>query len=263
MRAALGILVAAALAYIAFCLLVFVQQRSLMYFPTPPTRTPPGAEVIALAGNVVVTAFRQDRAPALLYFGGNAEDVNGSLGELAAAFPGHAIYLMQYRGYGGSDGAPTEEGLVSDALALYDKVRRRHERIEVAGRSLGSGVAIQLAAARPVDRLVLITPFDSMRDVAGRHYPYLPVRWLLRDPYDSAAYAPKVNAPTVLVAAADDEIIPRASTEALFRCFAPGVATMTVIEGVGHNTISSSPRYIAAISGGAIDASLAEQGERR
>jgi uncharacterized protein len=171
MRAVLGILLTAAIVYLGFCALIFFQQRSLMYFPTPRSPVPSGATVIPLAvdgAELAVTALRQDRPNALIYFGGNAEDVNGSAGELAAAFPDHAIYLMQYRGYGASTGEPSEQALISDALALFDSIRKRHARIEVAGRSLGSGVAIQLASARPVARLVLITPFDSMRDVALR-----------------------------------------------------------------------------------------------
>ena len=173
--------------------------------------------------------------------------MNGSAGELSAAFPGHAIYLMQYRGYGASTGAPSEQALVSDALALYDLVRARHRQIEVVGRSLGSGVAIQLASARPVVRLVLVTPFDSMRDLAARHYRWLPVRWLMRDRYDSGAYAPKIGAPTTVIAAQRDEVIPAAQTKALFSRFRDGVADMIVIGGTGHNTISSSPHYVSAL----------------
>lgn len=255
-RVAYGFAVTAVLAYAAVCALIFLQQRSLMYFPTPPSPLPAGATSMTLAADgaqVHVTVFQAGRPDALLYFGGNAEDVNGSLPELATAFPDHAIYLMQYRGYGASTGTPTERVLVQDAIALYDMVKARHGRIAVAGRSLGSGVAVQLAGARPVARLVLITPFDSMRSVAAAHYSYLPVRWLMRDGYDSADHAGRITAPTMLIAAANDEIIPRASTEALFARFPKGVAVMKVIDGVGHNTISASPHYIPALQGAGPD----------
>jgi pimeloyl-ACP methyl ester carboxylesterase len=262
MRAAFGMLTTAAIVYAGFCALMFFQQRSLMYFPTPPAPVPAGAAVLALpvdGARLAVTALRQDRANALLYFGGNAEDVNGSVGELSAAFPDHAIYLMQYRGYGHSSGTPTERALVTDALALFDSVRSRHARIDVAGRSLGSGVAVQLASARPVGRLVLVTPFDSLRDVAAGHYKWLPVRWLMRDRYDSGAHAPGISVPTTLVAAEHDEIIPTAQTETLFKRFPAGVAEMVVIEGTAHNTISLNPRYIEALRGG--PAALARKGD--
>ena len=252
MRAVLGILMTAAIVYIGFCALMFFQQRSLMYFPTPPTPVPAGATVLALpveGARLAVTALRQEQPHALIYFGGNAEDVNGSVDELAAAFPDHAIYLMQSRGYGASTGAPSEQALVSDALALFDHVRSRHGRIEVAGRSLGSGIAIQLAGARPVARLVLITPFDSMRDVAAAHYRWLPVRWLMRDRFDSGTHAQNIVAPTTLIAAEHDWIIPAQQTKALLARFRQGVADLVVIEDTGHNTISSSPRYIPALRG--------------
>ncbi|HEY1042746.1 MAG TPA: hypothetical protein VGE60_02695 [Telluria sp.] len=251
-RAAIGILALAVLAYAGLCALVFFQQRSLMYFPVPPTPTPAGAVAMELpvdGARVTVTVFGQERRRALLYFGGNAEDVNGSLGGLSAAFPDHAIYLMHYRGYGNSSGEPSEAALVSDALALYDQVTRKHAAVAVAGRSLGSGVAIQLASARPVERLVLVTPFDSMRHVAAAHYRYLPVRWLMRETYDSLKHAQHISAPTTLIAAAEDRIIRPAHARALWAAFPQGVATMTVIAGVGHNDIESSPRYLPALRG--------------
>ena len=253
-RFALGILVAIALAYIGLCALMFFQQRSLMYFPVPESPVPPGAATIALpveGARVVVTAVQPGRPQALIYFGGNAEDVNGSLSDLARAFPDHAIYLMHYRGYGPSTGDPSERVLVCDAIALYDRLRPQHAHIEVAGRSLGSGIAIQLASARPVQRLVLITPFDSMRSVAAAHYGYLPVRWLMRDTYDSVTYAARIAAPTTIIAAGDDRIIPPSHAKALFERFPIGVATMIVIEGAGHNDISFSARFIPALKGAA------------
>ena len=215
-----------ALAYLALCAVLFVFQRSLIYFPTagsPADR----ATMITLpvdGGEVLVTARGRSSPKALIYFGGNAEDVAYSLPELSAAFPGHALYLLHYRGYGGSAGKPSEAALFADALALFDKIRAGHPEIMVVGRSLGSAVAVYLASLRPVSRLILVTPFDSLPDVAARHYPYFPVRWLLRDRLESSKYASKVTAPTLVIAAEHDEIIPRASTESLASRFPRGVA---------------------------------------
>jgi pimeloyl-ACP methyl ester carboxylesterase len=194
-----------------------------------------------------------DAAPAVLYFGGNAEAVTYSLPELDAAFPTHALYLMHYRGYGGSGGRPSEAALVADAHALLDRVRvaQRGGDIVVVGRSLGSGVAVQLAAGRPRDigRVVLVTPYDSLVALAARFYPVFPVRWLLRDRYDSARHAPQIDAPTLLIAAEHDEVIPREHAEALAARFRAGLATLRVVDGVGHNDISQSPEYMRLLRG--------------
>ena len=186
---------------------------------------------------------------ALIYFGGNAEDVSYSLPGLANAFPDHAVYLLHYRGYGGSTGTPSEAAIIKDALTLFDKVHAEHKNIVVVGRSLGSGVAVQLASQRPVARLVLVTPYDSIAEIAARQFPVFPVRWLLRDKFESYKYAPQITVPTLIIAAEHDEVIPRASTDALFNSFRARVAVFKVIARTGHNTISDSPEYIPLLTG--------------
>jgi len=108
---------------------------------------------------------------------------------------------------------------------------------------------VQLAAARRVERLVLVTPYDSLLGIAAGQFPFVPVRWLLRDTYDSGRAAPRIDAPTLLIAAEHDEVIPRASTDLLLTRFRRGIATMAVIAGTGHNTISASPLYTELLAG--------------
>lgn len=246
-RILVSLLITVATAYVVLCGVLFAFQRSLIYFPQPRSN-PTGSTILTLkteAGPVLVSTrpIASPGSDALLYFGGNAEDVSQSLPGLSAAFPNYAIYLLHYRGYGGSAGSPSERALITDALALFDQVHDRHKNIVVVGRSLGAGVAVHVASVRPVARLVLVTPFYSLGDVAGRHYPYLPVRWLLRDKFDSWRYAPQVTAPTRIIAAENDEVIPRASTELLRTRFKDGIASYVVVPNVGHNTISDSPDY--------------------
>ncbi|MBI3368225.1 MAG: alpha/beta fold hydrolase [Burkholderiales bacterium] len=238
------------LVYGGLCLVLYLAQDSLLYFPQPRANT--GAPTIRLAtadAQVLVTTRPREGADAMLYFGGNAEDVSQSLPGLAAAFAEHALYLMHYRGYGGSTGEPSEAALFADALALFDQVRASHPNIVVVGRSLGSGVAVYLASQRSVARLVLVTPYDSIVQLAADRIPYFPVRWLLRDKFDSARHAAQVNAPTLLIAAERDEVIPRASTEALLTRFRSGLAEMRVVPGAGHNTIDHSPEYGRLLKG--------------
>jgi pimeloyl-ACP methyl ester carboxylesterase len=137
--------------------------------------------------------------------------------------------------------------LHADALALFDQVRTDHPDIALVGRSLGSGVAARLASERPASRLILVTPYDSIQELAARQFPYFPVRWLLTDKFESWRYAPVIRVPTLLLQAERDEVIPGASTERLHAAFARGVASRIVIRGAGHNTISDSPLYLDSI----------------
>ncbi|WP_339548422.1 alpha/beta hydrolase [Pseudomonas sp. RA_35y_Pfl2_P32] len=251
-RILMSIVVIAAALYLALCAGLWVFQRALIYYPQPRAGESATA-LLRLAVDeeqVLVSVRLRDGPQALIYFGGNAEDVSANLPAFAQAFPNHALYLMHYRGFGGSSGSPSEEGIAADALALFDQVYADHRQVVVVGRSLGSGVAVRLASQRPAARLILITPYNSLAELAARQLPIFPVRWLLRDHYDSWTYAARIQVPTLLLAAEHDEVIPRASTERLLQHFAHGVARLEVIAGTGHNSIAASPRYLPLLRDG-------------
>ena len=215
-----------------------------MYYPRPNANRG-GITSITLDtpdGTVSVLTRARPGDEALIYFGGNAEDVSLEMPELAPRYPG-SIYLLNYPGYGDSAGRPSQQALLQAGLALFDRVHATHSKVVAVGRSLGSGVAVRVAAERPVWRLVLVTPFATFTDPAAAAYPWLPVRWLMRDRFDSGRYAPKITTPTRIIVAERDEIIPRASTERLRDSFRPGVASYRVLPEVGHNTISLAPEY--------------------
>ncbi|MCY1289951.1 hypothetical protein D9M68_544440 [compost metagenome] len=236
--------------YLGACVALYVFQRALIYYPQARSVDAPVLLRLAVDDAQVLVSVRPRPGPkALIYFGGNAEDVSLNLPSFAQAFPEHALYLLHYRGYGGSSGAPSEAAIQRDALALFDRVRASHSQVVVVGRSLGSGVAVRLASQRPAAGLVLITPYDSLQELAAGQFPYFPVRWLLRDRFASWQYAARIGVPTLLLAAEHDEVIPRASTERLYSHFPAGVATLQVIPGTGHNSISSSPRYLELLQG--------------
>ncbi|WP_026354640.1 alpha/beta hydrolase [Massilia niastensis] len=246
----LGVIMLTGIAvYAVTCLWLFFYQQSMIYFPPSSAMFPaPAGFTLDVPGAVIKVSERPAQGRrALIYLGGNAEDVTASLPLLDHAFPDHAIYLVHYRGYPGSTGKPSEPALVADALAVFDHVAARHGEIVVIGRSLGAGVAIQLASQRPVAKLVLITPFDSLQGLAAQHFPYFPVRWLLKDKYESWRHAPMVRAPTLLISAQHDEIIPARSTAQLLSRFGHGVATIKVIEGASHNSISDSASFIPSL----------------
>lgn len=243
------VLALAALIYAALCLVLFLAQRSFIYYPQPQS---PGHATLTLEvdqARVVVNTRLLPGSDAVIYFGGNAEDVAYSLSALAEAFPKRSLYALNYRGYGGSTGTPSETALVADARVLFDHVHADHPNITLIGRSLGSGVAIHIASERPVERLVLVTPYDSLVTIAASQFRYFPLRWLMLDKFESWRYAPKVTAPTQLIAAQNDEVIPLSSTEALLKRLPPSLARLTIIPAVGHNTISGSPQYVPLLRG--------------
>jgi pimeloyl-ACP methyl ester carboxylesterase len=244
-----SILSVALIAYAAACAAMYVFQRSLIYFPQPRAVTAAESTLTLQveAADLVVTVRPVHGSKAIVYFGGNGEDVSQNLDEYARAFPDRALYLMHYRGYGGSTGRPSEKANVADGLALFEKVRARHADVAIFGRSLGSGVAVQVASQVSASRLVLITPFDSLVELGAQRYRLFPVRWLARDTYESGKYAPRIAIPTAIIEAQNDEVIPHASTEQLLSRFQPGVAHRTVIEGVGHNDLGRSRRYGEAL----------------
>lgn len=222
-------------------------QRSMLYHPQPARLAGESLTLPVDGASVQVSVQPRPDAPAILYFGGNAEDVSGTLPQLAHLFPDHALYLMHYRGYGQSTGEPSETALHADARALYEHVRSEHAVIKVVGRSLGSGVAARLASEQAVARLALVTPYDSFENVAVEHYPWWPVRWLIRERFDSTAVAGRISAPTTLIAAEHDTLIRPERTAQLATHFRPGVARSVVVPGADHNGIGAHPVYERAL----------------
>jgi hypothetical protein len=244
-RTILILTASAAVIYLALCLVLFLAQRSFIYFPQPKSVSANNTLTLNVDGERIVVSTHPSTGPeAVIYFGGNAEEVSRSLPTLADAFPERSLYAMNYRGYGGSTGKPSETALIADALLLFDRVHTDHPRVTVIGRSLGSGVAIHIASERPVERLLLVTPYDSLLNVAATQFRYFPLSWLMLDKFESWRYAPKVTAPTQLIAAQNDEVIPFTSTEALFKHLPQSLAKLTIIPGVSHNSISESPEYV-------------------
>lgn len=236
-----------ALLYLAGCAAMYAMQRSMLYYPQPAQQSSEVLTLPADGATLHISVRPLSGAPAILYFGGNAEDVSATLPQLAHLFPDHALYLMHYRGYGQSTGEPSEVALHADARVLWAHVQRSHSSVKVIGRSLGSGVAARLASERPVDRLALITPYDSIENVAVDEFPWLPVRWLIQDRFDSAAVAGRITAPAVLIGAEHDTLIRPERTTRLATFFASGVARTVWIAGTDHNSISGSADYERAL----------------
>ncbi len=233
------------LGYLCICLFMYFKQRAMLYFPTPPANSseaqPFWLEHDGERLKVWHAAGTGRRA--LIYFGGNAEDVSYNIGQLKRLLPSYHLYLHNYRGYGGSSGAPDEQAILADSLALYERVREQHDEVAVIGRSLGTGVAIYLASQKPMLGLVLVTPYASMVEVAAHYYPYLPVRTLMKDRFESASRVAQVAAPVLCLVAEFDEVISRKMSDALVQSFPPNQVREVVIQKSSHNTISEFAEY--------------------
>jgi dipeptidyl aminopeptidase/acylaminoacyl peptidase len=157
--------------------------------------------------------------PAVLYFGGRSEEVSWVVRDAGKLFPGMTVLAVNYRGYGESHGEPAEAHMVEDACSLFDWMADRSgidaKRIAVVGRSLGSGVAVQVAKERPVHSVVLITPYDSILAIAKRRFRAMPIEYILRHRFESIKYAPSLKAPTYVLRAAIDDVVPHANTDQL------------------------------------------------
>lgn len=233
--------------------LLWLGQRRMIYFPFGgvPTLARQGLQraeavtfttddSVVLHGWFVPAASTPARFT-MLMFNGNAGH-RGMRAPVAAAFSRHGVatLLFDYRGYGDNAGRPTEEGLARDARAARAYLTSRADvdtsRIVYFGESLGAAVAVRLAAetAPPPFALVLRSPFTSLAEIGRYHYPYLPIRLLLRDRYPSLERARTVSCPAIVIAGDRDSIIPREQSERLYAAL-PGKKRFVLIEGADHN----------------------------
>ena len=157
--------------------------------------------------------------PAVIYFGGRSEEISWVARDAGKLFPGMTVLAVNYRGYGDSHGEPAEHHMVEDGRMLYDWLAERSHvdpaRVAVVGRSLGSGVAVQVAMERDPHALVLITPYDSILALAQRKFRAVPVDYVLQHRFESVKYAHTLRAPTYVLRAQSDDIVPHSHTDIL------------------------------------------------
>lgn len=246
------ILAAVSIAVIAAGLaLIWTLQRRLMYFPTGGVPTPgeigladvepvtfETTDGLGLSGWFVAASGPSPRVTVLV-FNGNAGN-RAHRGPLAAAFHRHGlqVLLVDYRGYGGNPGAPTEHGLAADSRAARAYLAGRPDvdasRIVYFGESLGTAVAIDLAVEHPPAALVLRSPFTSMADVGQHHYPFLPVRLLLRDRFAAIDRIRRIRVPLLVIAGGHDRIVPIENSRRLYDA-AVAPKTLLVLPDADHN----------------------------
>ncbi len=231
--------------YVAVGVLLYVFQRNLLYFPAAKMEydfkrmsLKDGNETL----NTIV--LNEGKENAIVYFGGNGESVVYNAESFSKTFPNFTLYLVDYRGYGWSSGEPTEANLFNDALLVYDEVKAKHKEVNVMGRSLGSGVASYLSSKRAVHKLVLITPFDSIKNVAQKMYAIYPMGLMLKDQYNSVEYLKSRKTKSILVLMAkNDSLVPNEHSLALAKSLPQDEVRVELIQNVGHNSISNVQSY--------------------
>jgi uncharacterized protein len=215
--------------YGALVALMYVAQRSLMYLPERQ-RVAPSAAGFPEAEEVVLDTADGERVivwhvppregrPVVIYFHGNGGSLRYRVGRFRALTAGGlGLVALSYRGYGGSSGSPSEQGLIADGEAAYRFAAARYSAEQIAfwGESLGSGVAIAIAATHRVARIVLESPFTSAADVGARVYWFLPVRLLIKDPFRSDLRIAKVTAPLLVMHGEHDAVVPISLGQRLF-----------------------------------------------
>jgi len=243
--------------YIGLGVALFFTQRSLMYFPDRTHTTPaqaglPEAEEVTLttADGEQVIAWHvapQQGKPVILYFHGNG----GALADRVDRFrkliaDAIGLVALEYRGYGGSSGSPSEKGLLADAEAAYAFAAARYapEQIVLWGESLGSGVAVALGADKPVGRVILEAPFTSAAAIAASHYWYMPVRLLMTDQFRSDERIGKVKAPLLILHGVHDQIVPYAMGEQLFDLANKPKHIVRFLDG-GHEDLDANGAFTA------------------
>jgi len=230
--------------YLLAVAFVYFSQRSLLYLPQK-TAYEIDEQSIQFESDLILNGWviNPDQDNAVIYYGGNAESIEYNIPELKHLLSDYTIYLVPYRGYGDNAGSPSEAGLFKDALAVYDTIKSKHQSISLIGRSLGSAVAAFVASRRDVKKLILVTPFDSMVNVAKHFYWWLPVSLLIKDRYESWRIAGNIHADTLLIVAEKDKIIPPKHAEKLAQSFRPDQVKIQVIEGADHNSLSAYSEY--------------------
>jgi len=237
--------------YVAFVVALYFGQRTMLYFPRS-TPVSPAAAGLPEAEEVVLTTSDGERViawhvpprpgrPVVIYFHGNAEVVATQVARHRDLIAGGAgLLALSYRGYMGSTGTPTEDGLSRDAEATYQFAASRYswDRIALWGHSLGSGVAVALAATHPVAQLILEAPFSSTADVAASMFPVVPVRWLMHDQYHSDRRIGAVKASILILHGERDVVVPIRFGERLF-ALAPEPKRFVRYPAGGHDDLDA------------------------
>ncbi|MCZ0943060.1 MAG: alpha/beta fold hydrolase [Gammaproteobacteria bacterium] len=241
-------------AYVGVCLLLYLLQDWMIFFPRSLANEPTGAHVERTSlqrGDVTLRGWvvnRHSEGPLLFYFGGNAEEVSG-LVDVFARLDAVTV-LMNYRGYGTSEGKPSAARLIEDAAAVVGGLRHRFgadRPVVLFGRSLGSGIATLAARDESIDGLILLSPYRSIERIAKRRFPFAPVGWLLRHNIDATLAINALPERILVLYATSDSVVPTDESRAFLRELKSDPQVVT-FDGP-HNVPLEVPQLWRAIEG--------------
>lgn len=241
------------LVYVIVAAMLFFSQRNMLYLPHLPSRElPPAPSELGLKMEVVnvqttdglsllawYAAPRKNQPVVVVYHGNTGNVAHRAYIAEQMMKQGYGVLMLEYRGYGGNDGKPTEEGLYTDArasLKWLGKKGFKPSRLVYYGESLGTGVAVQMALEAPPRAIVLQSPYSSILDVAAPHFWFLPVAPLIRDKFDSASKVGKIHAPLLIIHGDKDNLIPITLAQKLYRAANQPKKFLTVHDA-GHNLL--------------------------
>jgi len=244
-----SILITVVVLYALFSLTFCSLQRKFLYFPQSASDVYGEMNISFVVDDMRLNGWMLNKGQpkALIYYGGNAESVEANIPFFEAVLSGYTVYLIPYRGYGNNAGTPAEQVLYSDAVQIYTTIKDQHDSVSLMGRSLGSGIATYVAANRQVDKLILVTPFDSIENVAKDIYWMFPVSLMITDKFTSSERVKDITAQTYIFIAENDRVIPRARTDQLIAQFTDQLVEVIVVTGAGHNTISQFSDYVSGL----------------
>lgn len=239
--------------YAGVCTLLYLKQDDLLFHPKSKTLTEV-AEILKTTPEFDTLSFKmsdgnrtcgfifknitKEKLPLVLYFGGNAEEVS-HIADYKNYFPNTVMVLMNYRSFGLSEGAISQKNMFSDAVEVYDKLITNStvdaNNVIVIGRSIGTGVATYLSSQRKTKATILITPYESMIDVAQEKYPFVPIGLLIKHPFNSKEYAASITTPVLALISKNDEIIPKYHAYNLLNAWKGKTSLLEVNED--HNSI--------------------------
>jgi uncharacterized protein len=229
--------------YLLVGVILFIFQRDLIYFPTPQIDSS-GKTTFDIKGTKINSSFiKRNSSKLIIYFGGNGEQIEDNLDFYSSSLKDKDLLFINYRGYGGSGGTPSKIEIEKDVLTIFDKVSSQYSHISIVGRSLGSGVASWVSSQRKVDKLVLITPYESIASVASERFPIYPMNLILTENWNSLEFSKSIKNPVLILIAENDAVIPPIHSHNLEQGFDPNQRTTITIPKAGHNNLQYNSIY--------------------